>query len=165
MTEESTSLIVRQAEAEDMTAIAEMAGEFHAYLAALDDSDPSFDTAWAEGKLRRCGFGDLPLFSTLIAEEGGQPVGYAIYSIGYWADTWQGMVLVSDLFVSEAWRARGIGRELMGRLAAVGEDQGCEIVMWTVWDKNEPAKRFYDRLGGVALDDEYLMSLPIRQRP
>jgi GNAT superfamily N-acetyltransferase len=161
MTEESASLTVRQAEAEDMTAIAEMAGEFHAYLAALDGSDPSFDGARVDSTLRKCGFGGRPLFSALIAEKGGQPVGYAIYSIGFWADAWQGMVLVSDLYVRQAWRARGIGRELMRQLAAAGKREGCGMVMWTVWDKNEPAKRFYDRLGGVALDDEQLMSLPI----
>jgi ribosomal protein S18 acetylase RimI-like enzyme len=143
MTGRIKSLTIRQAEAEDMTAVAEMAGEFHAYLAAFDDSDPSFDSAQAASKLRTCGFGARPLFSALIAEEGGQPVGYAIYSIGFWADAWQGML---------------IGRELMRQLAAAGKRDGCEMVMWTVWDKNEPAKRFYDRLGGVALDDEQLMS-------
>jgi len=161
MTGRIKSLTIRQAEAEDMTAVAEMAGEFHAYLAALDDSDPSFDSAQAESKLRTCGFGARPLFSALIAEEGGQPVGYAIYSIGFWADAWQGMLLLSDLYVREAWRRQGIGKDLMRRLADGGKREGCEMVMWTVWNKNEPARRFYERLGGIALDDEQLMSWSI----
>lgn len=161
MTGKIKSLTIRQAEAEDMTAVAEMAGEFHACLAALDHSDPSFDSAQAESKLRTCGFGARSLFSALIAEEGGQPVGYAIYSMGFWADAWRGMVFVSDLYVREAWRQQGIGRDLMRRLADGGKREGCEMVMWTVWNKNEPARRFYERLGGIALDDEQLMSWSI----
>lgn len=144
-----------------MPAVAAMAGEFHAFLAAIDDSDPSFDVHATAAKLERCGFGRKPIFSALIAEAGGEAVGYAIYNIGFWADSLQGMVLLTDFYVREVWRSRGIGRGVMDRLAAIGRNAGCEIVLWTVWTENEAARRFYERLGAQAIDDERLMTWPI----
>ena len=144
-----------------MTSVAAMAGEFHAFLAAMDSSDPGFDVEATAVKLELCGFGAKPLFSALSAEGDGEVVGYAIYNIGFWADSLQGMVLLTDLFVREAWRSRGVGRELMDRLAAIGKGEGCELVLWTVWTKNEQARRFYEHLGAEAIDDELLMRLSI----
>ncbi len=161
MTDATRPVTIRPASRQDMTAVAAMAGEFYAFLAAMDDSDPAFDVEETEAKLARSGFGSKPLFSSLIAEADGEPVGYAIYNIGFWADTMQGMVLLTDLFVREAWRSRGIGKQFMHRLAAIGKDEGCEMVMWTVWKKNEPAKRFYEHLGAAAIEDEQLMTWSI----
>ncbi len=161
MTDATRSVTIRPANSQDMTAVAAMAGEFYAFLAAMDDSDPAFDVEETEAKLARSGFGAKPLFSSLIAEVDGEPVGYAIYNIGFWADTMQGMVLLTDLYVREAWRSRGIGKQFMHRLAAIGKDEDCEMVVWTVWKKNEPAKRFYEHLGAAAIEDEQLMTWSI----
>jgi GNAT superfamily N-acetyltransferase len=161
MTGGDHSVTIRRAVRDDMAAVAVMAGEFFAFLAAIDGSDPSFDVEGTAAKLERSGFGAKPLFSALLAEVDDAPVGYAIYNIGFWADSFQGMVLLTDLFVREAWRSRGIGGRLMRQLAVVGKAEGCELVMWTVWTKNEVAQRFYDRLGAVAIDDERLMKLSI----
>lgn len=165
MTDARPLVTIRPAKRQDMAAVAAMAGEFHGFLAAIDDSDPSFDVAAAAAKLERCGFGRKLLFSALIAEAGadvgGEAVGYALYNIGFWADGLQGMVLLTDLYVREAWRSRGVGKALMDRLAEIGRDEGCELVVWTVWTENDQARRFYERLGAEAIDDERLMKWPI----
>jgi len=144
-----------------MAAVAIMAGEFHAFLAAMDHSDPAFDVARTERTLCRFGFGNDPLFSALIAEGSGAPVGYAVYSLGFWADSFQGVVLLTDLFVREACRSRGIGRQFMARLVAIGRDAGCELVLWTVWNRNHSARRFYRSIGATAIEDETLMKLSV----
>ena len=161
MIDEIEPATIRQANRQDMPAIAAMAGEFHALLASIDNSDPTFDIESTALKLERSGFGSKPLFSSLIAEIDGKPIGYAIYNIGFWAESLAGMVLLTDLFVRQAWRSRGVGRRLMDRLAAIGKDEGCEMIMWTVWTRNEAAKRFYEQLGAVPIGDERLMRLPI----
>ena len=161
MTDKNELVTIRPANRHDMTAVAVMAGEFHAFIASIDDSDPAFDIESTAAKLARSGFGSKPLFSSLIAEIDGEPVGYAIYNIGFWADSLQGMILVTDLFVREAWRSRGIGKQLMRQLAVIGKDEGCEMVMWTVWTRNEPARRFYEHLGAIPIDDEQLMKMSI----
>lgn len=154
-------MAIRPAVRDDMAAVAVMAGEFFAFLATIDGSDPSFDVEGTTAKLERSGFGAKPLFSALLAEIDDAPVGYAIYNIGFWADSFQGMVLLTDLFVREAWRSRGIGARLMRQLAVIGKAEACELVMWTVWTKNYAAQRFYDHLGAVVIDDERLMKLSI----
>lgn len=147
MTDATRPVTIRPATRDAMAAVAAMAGEFHGFLAAIDDSDPSFDVEATAAKLERSGFGARPLFSALIAEAEGEAVGYAIYNIGFWADRLQGVVLLTDLIVREAWRSRGDRKRLMDRLAEIGKDEGCEMVLWIVWTKNEPAKRSYERLG------------------
>jgi len=144
-----------------MNTVAVMAEEFYAYLCTLDDGDPSFDVTGTQKKLERAGFGDKPLFDCLLAEVDGQAVGYAIYSLGFWADTFQGAVFLTDLFVRDGWRSRGIGEQFMQRLATAGRENGCDILLWTVWTLNADARRFYDRIGAVPMDDELLMKLAI----
>ncbi len=161
MIDDSRPVRIRHAGLHDMEVVAVMAGEFFAYLATLDESDPAFDVAGTVEKLVRSGFGDRPLFYCLLAESDDQPVGYAIYSLGFWADTFQGAVFLTDLFIRDGWRSLGIGEQMMNQIAAVGGQAGCETLMWTVWTKNEASRRFYDRLGAIPMDDELLMRLDI----
>jgi len=58
----------------------------------------------------------------------------------------------------EEWRSRGLGRELMDHLAGVAKAAGCTRMLWTVWDKNPRAQRFYESLGASVMGDERLMS-------
>jgi diamine N-acetyltransferase len=157
------NLLIRQARREDVPSLAAMAGEFFAFLAAIDGSDPAFDTEGVARNLEEGGFGARPKFTALIAEAGSEAAGYAIYNIGFWADTFEGIVFISDLFVREAWRGRGVGRQLMECAANAGRAEGCTRIMWTVWSRNEAARRFYRAIGSVAVKDEILMSLPIRE--
>ena len=134
------SLLIRHARREDVPALAAMAGEFFAFLAAIDGSDPAFDTEGAARKLEEAGFGLRPKFTALIAETGSEAAGYAIYNIGFWADSFEGIVFMSDLFVREAWRGRGVGRQLMENISDAGRAEGCTRIMWTVWSRNEAAR-------------------------
>ncbi len=162
MAEETNLASIRRATLEDMVAIAAMEGEMSAFLASIDPSEPAIDVDSAVEILARCGFGDEPLFSSLIAEIGDETVGYAIYNFGFWAEKFQGMVLLTDLFVREAWRSRGIGRQLMHQLSLIGNEAGCELIVWHVWKKNDSARQFYEQLGAISGGDELqIMTLSI----
>lgn len=152
---------IRPATCDDVAAIAKMMAEFNDHLAALGGTECHFDSASAVKKLEHDGFGPQPLFSAVIAASGTQPVGYAIYSLGYWADGLEGTVYITDLFVREAWRGRGIGRAIVELLAGVGRDAGCQRMLWTVWRRNPAARRFYESLGARAIEDEVLMTLKL----
>ena len=162
MPDKLSDLIIRSATPDDMRDVAIMAGEFQAFVATLDGSDPYFDVEDAVVRYTRYGFGDKPLFSSLIAEVNGAPVCYAIYSIGFWADSLQGMVLLTDLFIRQDWRSSGVGQQMFQELKRIGEREDCELVMWTVWKKNQLAQRFYEKLGATSIDEERLMMLPVR---
>ncbi len=154
-------IVIRPAERSDLADLVTMGAEFDAYLRAIEPGDPPYNHAETAAALERFGFGETPLFSALIATGEGQPAGYAIYNLGFWADADEGMVFVTDLYVREAWRGRGVGRRLMDELAAVGEAAGCQRVMWTVWKKNPNAIRFYRALGAEEISEELLMTRPI----
>jgi GNAT superfamily N-acetyltransferase len=154
----------RVASRDDVQFLVEMMAEFDVLLAALEGSESSFDPAEAVRRLQDFGFGERPLFTAVLAEDDGKPIGYAIYSLAFWADSQEGILLLSDLFVREDWRSRGLGRELMDHLAAEAKAAGCARMLWTVWDKNPRAQKFYEGLGANVIGDERLMSWTL-ERP
>ena len=93
-----------------------------------------------------------PPFECLLAEDGGQVVGFALFFPTY--STWLGQqgLWLEDLFVLESHRHRGIGRALLTQVAQLAVARGCGRLEWSVLDWNEPALAFYRTLGAVPLD-------------
>ena len=105
-----------------------------------------------EETLTKDGFGPQPKFRALIAEWGGQAIGYALF-FGFYS-SWKGSGLfLEDLFVREAFRGRGIGRALLSEVARVARQEGSIGIRWEVLDWNKSAIEFYKSLGGEFLDD------------
>lgn len=104
-----------------------------------------------EDDLRRDGFGPKPLFECLIADDDGDAAGFALYFPIY--STWRGPSLhLEDLFVQPSHRGRGIGKELLARVAAIALERGCARLQWDVLDWNTPAIDFYRSRGAVMLE-------------
>jgi len=102
----------------------------------------------------RDGFGDAPAFRTLVATaDGGTMVGFALYFFGY--STWEGrpVLYLEDLFVKQAHRGLGLGRQLMRALAVRAQEAHCTRFEWRVLDWNAPAIGFYESLGAELLRD------------
>jgi len=102
---------------------------------------------------RRDGFGPQPAFDCLIAETGGQTVGYALYCDDYDTDHLRRSVYLADLYVETAARGRGLGRALMAAAARAGRESGAHLMMWSVLKTNLPARRFYATVG-EEIDDQ-----------
>jgi len=96
--------------------------------------------------LLRDGFGEHPKFEALIAEQDGQPAGFALFFPTY--STWEGRpgIHLEDIFVIERLRGQGIGHKLMAALAALAVARGCARLELSVLQWN-PAREFYHRLG------------------
>ncbi|KAK9158471.1 hypothetical protein Scep_005045 [Stephania cephalantha] len=60
---------------------------------------------------------------------------------------------VEDLFVRECYRRRGLGRMLLGAVAAQAVKMGYGRVEWVVLDWNVNAIRFYEEMGAEVLGD------------
>jgi len=102
--------------------------------------------------LIRDGFGPQPKFRSLIAEWDGHAIGYALFFDFY--SSWKGSgIFLEDLFVREAFRGRGVGRELLSEVARIARQEGSYAVRWEVLGWNEPAIRFYKSLGGQFFDE------------
>jgi GNAT superfamily N-acetyltransferase len=94
-----------------------------------------------------------PPFECLIAERDAAPVGFALYFTSY--STWRGRpgLYLEDLFVPPEHRGEGVGRALLEELARRTVARGGARLEWSVLDWNEPAIRFYERLGAEPLGE------------
>ena len=105
------------------------------------------EVTMTEEKLTAHLFGERRYAETLIAEDGGQPVGFALFFHSFSTFLAQPGLYLEDLFVVPARRGAGIGRALLERLAQVAVNRGCGRLEWAVLDWNKDAIRFYERLG------------------
>ena len=112
-----------------------------------------------EADLMRDGFGPTPRFSCLIAELDGAPAGFALYFTSY--STWEGHhgLYLEDLYVSPEFRKLGLGKALLGRVAAIAVEQGCPRLEWSVLDWNQPSIDFYHRIGARQKSEWFMMRL------
>lgn len=113
-------------------------------LAAFE-REPDAVKATAED-LRRDGFGPAAVWKALIAEQTGEPAGFALYFPTY--STWEGRpgLFVEDLYVRPQARRLGVGRALLAAVAAEAQARGCARVDLNVLDWN-PARDFYAAIG------------------
>lgn len=106
-----------------------------------------------EASTREALFGAVPSAEALVAEVGGEVVGFALYYPVYSTFAGRTGLYLEDLFVREGHRRGGVGRALMDGFLARARQRGCEKVEWRVLTWNEVAIRFYESLGAVVLRD------------
>jgi len=105
-----------------------------------------------EERLRRTLFGDDPAAEVLVARWEGEPVGFALFFRSYSTFLALPGIYLEDLFVLPEARGRGIGEALLRRLAALTVERGFGRLEWSVLDWNEPALRFYRRMGAIPME-------------
>lgn len=98
-------------------------------------------------------FGPRPYCEVLIAEDGSEVAGFALFFHNY--STFRGRpgIYLEDLFVKPQYRGRGHGKDLLRRLARLAIERDCARLEWMVLDWNEPAIQFYKALGAEPLGD------------
>lgn len=82
-----------------------------------------------------------------LVEWEGEPVGYGLGFPFVSGMRW-GLYL-EDLYISPAFRRRGMGQTLLGFVANLTVQQGGNAMCWTVLAENTPAIHFYQQLGAV----------------
>ena len=150
--------VIRKARLADVPAIAGLAAEFAQYLRGLGDTTEFRLTADA---LARDGFGPEPAFGGVVAETAGVVVGYLLHHDGYDTDAACRLLIVADLFVTQAVRGRGAGTALMREAREIAVSRGAKQLVWTVYRHNNEALRFYERIGGRHVQDLRLMCLDV----
>jgi GNAT superfamily N-acetyltransferase len=106
-----------------------------------------------EERLRETLFGARPAAEVVIAEEEGEPLGFALFFHNYSTFLAQPGLYLEDLYVRPEARGRGTGRALLSHLARLAKERGCGRLEWWVLDWNESAIRFYRSLGAQPMDD------------
>ena len=143
----ASSIILREARPEDVPAIVGLIRELAEYERQPQDCH-------AEGALLRDHlFGPRRFCEALMAEADGISCGFALYFHNY--STWltrPGLYL-EDLYVKPEFRARGVGKALLLKLAEIAVARGCGRMEWSVLKWNEPAIGFYRKLGAVPMEE------------
>ena len=98
-------------------------------------------------------FGPRRYAETLLAEDGSEVVGFALFFHNFSTFLAQPGIYLEDLFVVPEQRGRGIGRALLERLAQIAVERGCGRLEWAVLDWNRDAIGFYERLGATPNSD------------
>lgn len=140
--------IIRKATKEDMPAVWKLIYELAEYEKAPEQVLATPESMVHDGFVAR-------LFDCLVAiNEAGEVIGTAVYYFGY--STWKGkMLYLDDLVVTQNARQFGVGMQLMEALFEVYKQANAQQMRWHVLDWNEPAIRFYEKIG-AELDPEWI---------
>jgi GNAT superfamily N-acetyltransferase len=89
----------------------------------------------------------------LIVELDGEAIGYAIFFTTFSSFECRSGIWIEDIYVRPEKRRGGIGQAVMEHIAALALERGHVRLEWTALDWNEPALRFYEKLGATQLGD------------
>ena len=139
--------VIRPAEAPDVPVIAELIRGL-ARFEKLED-----EVTMTEERLAENLFGRHRYAETLLAEDAGAAVGFALFFHNF--STFIGLpgIYLEDLFVIPEHRGQGVGRALLKELARVALERGCGRLEWSVLNWNRDAISFYEKLGARPLSD------------
>jgi GNAT superfamily N-acetyltransferase len=138
---------VREASAEDVPLILTLICELAEYERL------SHEVVATEDALQEWLFGEKPAAEVLIAEQGAEAVGFALFFHSFSTFLGRPGIYLEDLYVRPAFRGRGVGKATLRHLAKLAKERGCGRLEWSVLDWNEPSIRFYESLGAVAMND------------
>lgn len=89
----------------------------------------------------------------IIAEEDGEPAGFALFFANFSTFLGRAGLYLEDLFVRPAYRGKGIGKALLRHLAQIALSRGYGRMEWWCLDWNKPSIDFYLSLGAEPMTD------------
>jgi GNAT superfamily N-acetyltransferase len=135
------TLQIRPAEPTDVPVVAELIWQL-ARFEKLEDQVVLTEELLAAGL-----FGPRPYAEAIIADDDGEPIGFALFFHSFSTFLARPGLYLEDLFVLPTHRGRGVGRALLSHLARLAVERGCGRMEWAVLNWNKDAIRFYERLG------------------
>jgi GNAT superfamily N-acetyltransferase len=97
----------------------------------------------------------------IVEDDAGEAVGYAIFYTTFSTFECRSGIWLEDLYVRPEHRQGGIGLRIMEHLAGLALERGHVRLEWVALDWNEPALKFYEKLGANRLDDWLIHRLEV----
>ena len=139
---------IAPARANDVSSIVEMIREFAAFEKLSEFCEVT------ETSLTDAMFGANACVEGLLAFAGEKPVGYALFYENFASFRGQRGFHLEDLYVKPEFRGRTIGEALLKRIADIAESRNLTRIDFLVLDWNEPAIKFYKKLGAKRDESE-----------
>lgn len=134
---------IAPAQAADVDAIAKLLEELDRFYGGTPTEPLEAQLAQINEAL----FSATPAGSALLAWDDDKLVGLASYSFLWPAAGLTRSLYLKELYVAEAYRRSGIGKQLMEALHDVAREHHCSRVEWTTDSPNLDAQQFYEELG------------------
>jgi GNAT superfamily N-acetyltransferase len=117
-------MTVRGMQESDVDEVVGLVHELRAYVRASEQC------RLTAVQLRAALCGQQPALFGHVAEVDGEVVGFALWFLNF--STWDGVrgIYLEDLFVRPEHRGTGLGRQLLGALAAECVRRGCSRLQW-----------------------------------
>jgi GNAT superfamily N-acetyltransferase len=100
-----------------------------------------------------------PGVEVLVAADDDKIVAFAAYSTLYPGAFAQPQFFLKELFVSEGYRRKNIGKQLMSALVEAALQRGYKRIDWTMRQDNGAAQYFYEKIGATQVTEILLYRL------
>lgn len=134
-------MIIRSATLEDIPAITDI------YNEAILHTNNSFDTVPKTVEERQQWYRQhMPNYPVLVAEDGGQVVGFS--SVSPWSDRpAYGRTVMASVYIHPNYRSQGIGKKLLQRLLDAAYQAGFHTVMGNIYAGNPVSLHMVESIG------------------
>lgn len=145
------AITIRRADSRDIDKTMKLLGEVLELHAALrPDIFISGTTKYARGELQAIFDNDqTPVFAAI--DGSGEMVGYAFCVMKRQPFSTNmhdfSTLYIDDLCVDENCRGQHVGTLLFEHVKQYAKEQGCHDVTLNVWEGNDNARRFYEKMG------------------
>lgn len=116
-----------------------------------------------ENLIRENLFGKRRTAEVLLAFEGDEPAGFALFFHNFSTFVGKPGIYLEDLFVRPRFRGRGYGKALMLCLARMAQERDCGRFEWSALNWNTPAIDFYRRLGAKPMSEWTIFRLSAKE--
>ncbi len=120
-------------------------------LARFEKLEPPDEKA--KKRLVKDAFGKKPVFYILGAKDSKNVIAYAFYFFTYSSFLARKTLYLEDIFITENYRNRSVGKMLMNELIKIAKKNKCGRMEWCVLDWNMNAIKFYEKLGAKQLKE------------
>jgi GNAT superfamily N-acetyltransferase len=97
--------------------------------------------------------------NAFLCEIDGKTVGFALWFFTFSTFLARPGLYLEDLYVEPEYRGQGIGQAVFKHLAKRAVAENCGRFEWAVLNWNEPAIKFYERMGSVPMSEWHVRRL------
>jgi GNAT superfamily N-acetyltransferase len=147
------TLIIRDAEPKDAGTVLRLIRALAVY------EKLEHEVVATEALLHDALFSASPKAHGLICEIDQKPVGFAIWFYSFSTFLARPGIYLEDLFVEPEFRGQGVGTAVFRYLAKRAVAENCGRFEWAVLNWNEPAIKFYERMGSIPMSEWHVRRL------
>ncbi len=97
--------------------------------------------------------------NAFLCEIDGKTIGFALWFFTFSTFLGRPGLYLEDLFVELEYRGQGVGAAVFKHLAKRAVAENCGRFEWAVLNWNEPAIKFYERMGSVPMNEWHVRRL------